>query len=104
MQTVSILGKYHPIKFGLSAIKAVQKIIGAKSMQELTKLDEVGIEKYPDIIHAGLVNGAKVDKTDAPSYDDVCAELDNGLQLYFDALAVFVEDVTPRKTATEPGN
>ena len=104
MKEVSILGTAYPIKFGLSAIKEVQKIIGAKSMQELTKLDEVGIEKYPDIIHAGLVNGAKVQDTVAPTKADVESELDSGLQLYFDALAVFVEDVTPRKTATDAGN
>lgn len=104
MRTVSVLGSEYPIKFGLSAIKSVQKTIGAKSMQELSKLDEVGIEKYPDIILAGLDNGAKITGNTAPSKDDVEAELDNGLQLYFDALAAFVEDVTPKKSITDAGN
>lgn len=104
MKTVSILGTDYPIKFGLSAMQSVLKIIGAKSMKDFEKLDEIGIEKFADVIHAGLVNGAKVMSTDAPDTEKVKSELDCGLQLYYDTLAILLEDVRPSKPVDKAGN
>lgn len=95
MKKISIDGVQYPVKFGLSAIRAIQGIVGAKSVKELQKLDEIGVEKYPEIILAGVKNGCKITGDDPPSKQLIEDELDNSLQLYYDAMQIFVDDITP---------
>jgi hypothetical protein len=104
MTTISVNGTDYPIKFGRMALIAIMKLTNAKGLSELSKLDSLSPEKWGDFVLAGLENGCKVEKIQAPTLAEVNDELDTNPQLYMEAINVLGADITPADKPVAEGN
>jgi hypothetical protein len=104
MNTVTLQGKKYPIKYGRMALIKVMEITGAKGLSELTKLDALGPDKWGDFVLAGIANGCKIEKVDAPTIAAVNDELDENPSLYMDAINRLGMDITPADKPVAEGN
>ena len=96
MNTVEIKGKDHVVKYGLSSTKRVLALLGAKNISQISKTADLEMSKWIDFVMPGLETGAKLSDEPAPSRDDVEQALDLDINVYYDCLAFFMDDNTPK--------
>ena len=96
MNTIEIDGQEYPIKYGLSATKAVLGLVGGKDLKSASKLDGLPLDKWPDFVLAGLTNAAKIEKSDPPTRQKVEDALDADISLFHAAMFAFGQDNTPK--------
>ena len=107
MGILTIKGKKCPVKFGATALGKIQDLIGAETLEELGKIQNLNAGKWADFIMAGLETGALIKKKEVPSIEDVRLAVDMDMSLFFEAMKIFQDDIqsfAPKKEDEQEGN
>lgn len=105
MKSLNISGKDIGLKYGHFAIKGVLNLVGGKSIKDLSKVEELQIDKIPDFILLGIENASLVEESKFnTTKEEIQKELDANFGLFFEALEIFGQDVAPSSKIDAEGN
>lgn len=107
MNTLTIGGKKYPVKFGATALGEIQELLGAETLEELNKIQNLNAGKWAEFLMSGLKTGARIRDKEAPAIEDVRLALDKDMSLFLQAVEIFSEDIqafAPKEEEKPEGN
>lgn len=93
---INIDGEDRLVKYGLTATTRVLGLLGVKNISQASKAANLDMDKWVDFVIPGLETGAKINQEPPPTRDQVIAALDFDVNVFYDCLAFFMEDNTPK--------